>query len=290
MPNYTQWFTETSNSRYRINSLKIYQDLACQIVDKLDNNLLVDEIITWIKIETIKAFKNSFNRKPEVGALNNAIGRWNELIATSLLSEIVIEINQQRKDPLVLVFSLPNSKVQKEDSNDAYSNFINLFKKTNNNGEEKLDKIIPFQNAIFLPSPDFVITVIDTKNISPVIIQLIEQQVVKPDSLGLYNFLKGKLNLSEVRAAISLKTSNRPDRRYQPLFEAAMIKAMASLLQQTWKYYMVASDISHTDTRIFNTAISPHGIAIEQNIKLVDNTYPYTKKQDLMPLVIDATN
>jgi len=54
-------------------------------------------------------------------------------------------------------------------------------------------------------------------------------------SLALYNFLKGKLQLEQVKAAASLKSSNRPDRRYQPLFEAAMIKAMGYVLHQNWQ-------------------------------------------------------
>ncbi|MEQ8466791.1 Cfr10I/Bse634I family restriction endonuclease [Coleofasciculus sp. E1-EBD-02] len=86
----------------------------------------------------------------------------------------------------------------------------------------------------------------------------------------------------------ALKTSNRPDRRYQPLFEAAMIKAMRYILQQNWKYYMVASELSDADQTIFSTAIAPHGIAIEQDSRLVDGTYLYNYKLDLVPLVESA--
>ncbi len=97
--------------------------------------------------------------------------------------------------------------------------------------------------------------------------------------------MKGKLYIKEVRAAASLKTSNRPDCRYQPLFEAAMIKSMDYVLKQSWRYYMVASDLSSADKTVFNTAIAPHGVALQQNFKLVDGTYLYSKKKDLIPLI-----
>lgn len=64
-----------------------------------------------------------------------------------------------------------------------------------------------------------------------------------------------------------------------------MIKAMGYVLQQSWKYYMVTSELSPADSVIFTTAIAPHGVAMQQNFKLVDGTYPYTRKEDLVPLI-----
>jgi hypothetical protein len=146
-------------------------------------------------------------------------------------------------------------------------------------------KITAFKGKIFLPSPDYIIAILENEEISTSVQLLLEQQAREPDSLELYNFLKGKLYIEEFKAAASLKTSNRPDRRYQPLFEAAMIKAMGYVLQQGWKYYMVASELSSADNIIFTTAIAPHGVALQQNFKLVDGTYPYTRKEDLVPLI-----
>lgn len=51
---------------------------------------------------------------------------------------------------------------------------------------------------------------------------------------------------------------------------------------------MVASELTSADRTIFSTAVSPHGIVTEQNFKLVDSTYLYNRKQDLMQLVEDA--
>jgi hypothetical protein len=282
-----QWFTETIHGKVRINTIAIYRSLSSEIVIKLDNNLSVSEILRWITNETIKAFTAKYLQTPQVGALNNATGRWNELIATSLLSEIVFDINQDT-EACIAVFSLPNSRVQIEGADEASSKFLNLFSNNEFATEYALAKIKPFKDNIFLPSPDYIIAVLENKENSAFVQPLLEQQARDPDSLAMYNLFKGKLRIEEVKAAISLKTSNRPDRRYQPLFEAAMIKAMGHLLQQSWQYYMVASELTSADRTIFSTGIAPHGVALEQNFKLVDGTYPYTRKADLVPLVAAA--
>jgi hypothetical protein len=226
MLNNTVWFTEISNGKFRINSRAIYRNLSSEIVTKLAQNLSVSEILDWIKNETIKAFREKYSQNPQVGALNKAIGGWNELIATSLLSEIIFDINQET-GVCIAAFFMPNSKLQIKGIDEAYSNFLNLFTKESFfNINNALAKIKPFKDKIFMPSPDYIIVVIENQVFAPIINSLLQQQTIDPDSLALYNFVKGKLHIEEVKAAVSLKTSNRPDRRYQPLFEAAMIKAI----------------------------------------------------------------
>lgn len=280
----TEWFTDGRDGKFQINSITIYKNLSSEIVTKLDNNLSISEILNWIKNETIKAFNEKYAKPPQVGALNNAVGRWNEFIATSLLSEIVFDLNQ-KTEVCIAVFSLPNSQVQREGVDEAYSKFLSLFRHDDFATGKALAKLRAFKSKIFLPSPDYIIAVLEDKEISISVQPLLKQQAKKPDSLELYNFLKGKLRIEEFKAAASLKTSNRPDRRYQPLFEAAMIKAMGYVLQQNWQYYMVASELSSADSTVFTTAIAPHGIAVEQDFKLVDGTYPYSRKEDLVPLI-----
>lgn len=284
MVNSTEWFTDGRDGKFQINSITIYKNLSSEIVTKLDNNLSISEILNWIKNETIKAFNEKYAKPPQVGALNNAVGRWNEFIATSLLSEIVFDLNQ-KTEVCIAVFSLPNSQVQREGVDEAYSKFLSLFRHDDFATGKALAKLTAFKGKIFLPSPDYIIAVLEDKEISISVQPLLKQQAKKPDSLELYNFLKGKLRIEEFKAAASLKTSNRPDRRYQPLFEAAMIKAMGYVLQQNWQYYMVASELSSADSTVFTTAIAPHGIAVEQDFKLVDGTYPYSRKEDLVPLI-----
>ncbi|MEC4986930.1 MAG: Cfr10I/Bse634I family restriction endonuclease, partial [Oscillatoria sp. PMC 1076.18] len=278
----------------QINSVTIYQDLSSEIVNKLEQNLSVSEIIDWLRSTTRENFSRKYGKNPEVGALNNATGRWNEFIATTLFSEIVLDFNQATESCIV-IFPLPNSRVQTEGVNETYSKFLSLFNNNDFDARETLARIAPFQEKIFLPSPDYIIAVLrdwakpstlkGDREIRASVQSLLEKQAKEPNNLDIYGFLQGKLHLEDVKAAVSLKTSNRPDRRYQPLFEAAIIKAIGYVLQQRWKYYMVASELTSMDRTIFRTAIAPHGIALEEDFKLVDGTFLYKCKADLVPLI-----
>jgi hypothetical protein len=88
MVNSTNWFTKGKKGKVQINSIAIYRDLSSEVVKQLDNNVSVSEIIGWIKRQTIQAFESSYSKIPKDGALNNSVGRWNELIATSLFSKL----------------------------------------------------------------------------------------------------------------------------------------------------------------------------------------------------------
>ncbi|MEB3826015.1 Cfr10I/Bse634I family restriction endonuclease, partial [Phormidium sp. CCY1219] len=152
-----------------------------------------------------------------------------------------------------------------------------------------LAAINELKNKIFFSSPDYVIVHLDsTKHPRDKINDLLKEQIKKPNSLNLYDHFKGKILASDVKAAISLKTTNRPDRRYQPLFEAAMLKAINHVANQKWRYYMVTRKFSDNDRIVFMEGISPHGIIVNKRIPLVDGIYPYNTKNDLSSLVTDA--
>lgn len=118
MVNNTEWFTERTKGKFQINSTAIYRDLSLEIVERLDRDDSVQDITKWIEEKTEEAFSRISGKNPEGGVLNNATGRWNEFIATSLLSEIVLEINKDN-DACSAVFSLPNSQSQKEGAEEA---------------------------------------------------------------------------------------------------------------------------------------------------------------------------
>jgi hypothetical protein len=67
-----------------------------------------------------------------------------------------------------------------------------------------------------------------------------------------------------------------------------MIKAISHAAKQHWRYYMVVSEISATDRVLFETAISPHSIAVGGSDKLVDGIYFYQRKADLQSLLVTA--
>lgn len=285
--NHKLWFTPRKN-KIQINGTVIYKDLSEKIIEKLNDNLSVTEIIEWIREKTQYHFREKYGYNPQVGSLNNSAGRWNELIATTMLSEITLKVNQKIENTFYIVtFQLPKSRLKNKTNHQLSSQILNLFEPSDFDRGKLLEKISGFKDQIFMPSPDYIIAVIRQEFISS-IQPLLQHQAEDPDNLEIYQFLERKLKPDNIKAIISLKTSNRSDRRYQPLFEAAMLKAISYALNQNWKYYMVSSELSSADETIFETAIAPHGLVLGKNFKLVDGTYNFTQKKDLVNLVEEA--
>ena len=283
---FSNWFSP-SKTGHQLNSKTIYEDLYPEIVKRLDQNETVSQIIEWLKQEATNAYSLRTGKTPTIGSLNNSAGRWNQFIAVSLLCEIAIDIYKSQ-GKCVAVFSIENSSIAANHNNRISSSFLRLFDPTEFSYGNSLNYIEKFKYKIFFPSPDYIIAVIENTNLIPDVFSLLKKQSQDPGNLGLYLLLKEKLKAKEIKAVVSLKTSNRPDRRYQPSYEAAMIKAIGYRTKHNWKYYMVASELSKADKRLFDTAISPHGIALGINSNLVDGVYLYERKSDLFNLMNDA--
>ena len=271
------WFTEVSPGKYQINSITIYNLLRKTINIKIDEDESINNIIKWISKSTKARFLESFGKLPETGALNNSVGRWNEFLATSLLSELASSKNLN-SDQCIVIFSLPNSIVKTGN----IPEFLKLFK------QSSIVMLSQNISGIFFPSPDYVVALITNKELIERSKQLVHEQMEDPTSLALFHYLEGKLEFSEVKSVISLKTSHRPDRRYQPSFEASMIKAIGCFLKNPWKYYMVTSELRPADRTLFENISSPHAIASGSYEKLVDEILLYEKKSDLVPLLDSA--
>jgi Cfr10I/Bse634I restriction endonuclease len=268
------WFTEIRAGKYQINSIQIYSALRHEIAVKIHEDVPVSEIIQWISEKTKSQFLKSFQSKPETGALNNSIGRWNEFITTSLLCDLSINMYDDEQK-IFAVFSLPNSTVKLDNSPE----FLKLFTK------DSLLRLSHYSSQIFFPSPDYVVVTLGDSSIAEQVRNLMATQIENPESLEIFNFLKGKLEFEDVKSVISLKTSNRSDRRYQPSFEAAMIKAIGYFTGVTWKYYMVTGELRPADRVLFDNVISPHSIALGTHENLVDGIFVYQRKSDLITLV-----
>lgn len=283
MVNSRNWFLSKKDG-IQINSKVIYEELFPAINEKLDENLPVSRIVSWIRHEAEEAFFVRFGRKPTTGALNNSVGRWNEFIAISALCEIAVEL-YQNSNKCVAIFSIENSTIRVNHVNRISANFLNLFNEDEFSSGNALEAINGIKQRIFFPSPDFIVALIEDESLVPTIQRSLSQQSRDPSNLELYQLLKGKLRAREVKAVISLKTSNRPDRRYQPSFEAATIKAIGYATAQNWRYYMVVSELTPADRGLFEQAIAPHGIAVGLESKLVDGLFSYERKSELLPLV-----
>jgi hypothetical protein len=288
MTNNLEWFSlSEKNGKIQTNSTNIYISLYPQIKDQINNNVPVVDILNWIDSKATEACYARYQKVPKVGALNNCKGRWNEFIATKLLSFISLNISPITK-PFLIIFRLPSSQ---SSSTATPSKFLSLFQKSEFDREQALYSINEFQDKIFFSSPDYVISIIKDQQLFKKIEPYLRAQAIEATYLGneIYELLKGKLKAREVKAVASIKVSNRPDRRYQALYETAMIKAIGYASKQNWKYYMITAEkSSQSDQRIFTQGIAPHGIAINQYLQNVNHMYSEYTKEDLINLVEDA--
>jgi Cfr10I/Bse634I restriction endonuclease len=287
MAHSSDWFTPKKDE-YQVNSKVIYTELYPEILEQIDQDLPVGQIITWIRQKAREAFIANIGKEPTTGSLNNACGRWNEFIATSFLCELGIDLYQQERK-CVVIFSIENSTVVTGNTDEISARFLRLFEPSEFSSGNSLALIQNIRQRIFFPSPDYLIALIEEDGeLIHGVQSLMGNQARNPSSLGLYQLLRGKLKAQELKAVVSLKTSNRPDRRYQPSFEAAMIKAISHAAKQNWRYYMVASELSTADRVLFETAIAPHSVATGGSDKLVDGVYFYQRKADLQGLLVAA--
>lgn len=299
------WF-----SKGKINSRDVYETLYSQVKEKINQNTSVLDILRWIEEEVKTAYKETNKNRSEIaltqGAVNNCRGRWNEFLITSFLAQIAIDLHSSRQLCFV-AFRLPSSgqtnKIAKKSelqkdvmtqetvSSEAASKFLALFQKEEFQENQGLHHINQFKDKIFFSSPDYILSVLDDKGLFNQIQPFLNQQANEAKSLGteIYKLLQGQLKAKEVKAVLSVKISNRPDRRYQALYETAMIKAIGYACNQIWKYYMItAEQASPSDLKIFTQGIAPHGIALNEDLRSVDQVYSCSNKQDLLKLVENA--
>lgn len=272
------WFLTVNRqgkNKIQINSTEIYKSLYLEIKQRLELDISVVQVLEWMVNKVVVAYEN-YQRKHNTKiaqlttrALNNSKGRWHEFIVTGFLAKVAQNFYLEHKI-LLITFRLPSSR------DETQPEFLKIFQTQEFQTTYPLENIETIKKRIFFSSPDYIISVIEDQQLFQSIQPYIELQAQQPEYLGveIYDLLKGRLKAREVKAFISVKVSNRPDRRYQALYETAMIKAISYTSGQMWKYYMItAEDFSNSDKRIFSQGIAPHGIALNQDLKSVDNMY-----------------
>ncbi len=215
---------------------KPIMDLHDEVLGMLDADKHIGDVVGFLEQKVRNFSQDIYGRVPESGAFGNVRGKWNELIAAGLLAEIALErIERGRK--AVAILSLPPSFINKNAAGEIKKpEFLALFREEEfaSGGLRKLD---PLKGKVFLPSPDFIMAIPSEIPDGTDIENALENIQEDPSSNDLYDALAGKLRAEDMKAAVSLKASNRPDRRYQPSFEAAMIKAISHLTRQSCRTY-----------------------------------------------------
>ncbi len=289
MSDYSTWFKDRKNRKGevvgQIRKQMIYESLSSEIVQKIEENLPANRIVDWIKEQTKIAHYQKYGIELKTGALNNAAGDWNEFMVTSAFSEIAIEMNSKCSGLTVAVFPLPNMESSAIVSSQTSSRFLALFKQSAFEVGGELNEINSYKDRIFFSSPDYIVVLLERNRLSE-IQPLLERQARRPNVNVIYRYLRGTLDPHELKAAISVKTEYRPDRRYQPLFEATLVKQLGYVGKQNWKFYMVSSKETGADTSLFDRVTTPDAYA--HDYKLVDGSFLFLRKADLIRIIESA--
>lgn len=260
--------------------LKVQADLAfIAIYPTLPKNIKINEISLTIKNQVISEAKAQFNKIPTLGSLNNCSGRWNELAFLLSAHESILKETQD-----LYIIKL---------GNEASIKFWEVYKGV---ARLKLNKLFSElgQKGISLrcSTPDFVVV---KKNVLEEKIPEISISKISPQQIAsileLYKELKEKCEPSDVKSFISIKVSNRPDRRYQILYEANITKYIGKHIYESGSQlrFAVIGESNTQDTDVFNapkiftlpTELSFPSLDLSLTEKVIDSDVSITTIEDL---------
>lgn len=186
------------NGNVAINSIPLFSHF-CSSIDRSRD--ILDIIDAFAGVAEKSAMAN-FKKPPHTGSLNNCKGRWFELIFLNELNDIIVNHNKKHSPPFFNIFKLPSATGEHK--------FYNIFIESQRN---ELAKLKPSTS-----NPDFLITRCKNNALCCNAATIVEKY--------RNNDFFGKVDMNVVDTIISIKTSARPDRRYQQVYEANLIKAL----------------------------------------------------------------
>lgn len=191
-----------------VSSIGIISDNFLEVVEKL----LAGETFTHC-LQFLEAQAKQKHPTASIGAINNCRGRWFEVMLTYLA-------NYQTKKSDILFLKLGTAREH---------SIFDIFKGT----KERLNKLLSNGSSLNLSIPDLiVIDIADYPRLQKWksgLLNLSAQSDGSEISLKILSGYKAisaePLTFKDCKALCSIKTSLRPDRKYQAMYEAEFIKA-----------------------------------------------------------------
>ena len=149
-----------------------------------------------------KAGEQTYDKPPSQESLNNCRGQWFELIFFKYFWEEIKEHKGEGRDFL----RMPSASGKKK--------ITDLFLPEQNEEVRKLRPATSNPDYLVLSNLDYLLTDLEEKTWY--------ENFTEDDFFG-------KVDLEKIHAILSIKTSSRPDRRYQLLHEANMMKTICSV-------------------------------------------------------------
>lgn len=231
-------------------------ELFASWIDKIEKSHKILDVLNGLSYVATKSAENNLKKKPHTGSLNNCMGRWFELIFFKEFSDLLKSHNLAKSD-ITEILKLPSANNNHK--------FYDLFVAPE---RHELFKINPSTS-----NPDFIIL----KNLP---------QPIYPKGLSLIERYKyygyfGKLQMSGIDTIISIKTSARPDRRYQQVYEANLIKALFERFNLSVKFISITLHENEKNEEVY------YSTSIVSIIKDKENFRPSIDKSIILDKVND---
>ena len=256
------------NSRGQI---AVSADLAfVKIYPTLSPSIAINAVAREIRHRVQAQSQRKYLRQPSSGSLNNCSGRWNELSKRRLLIQAHFSIISETNN--LYIIRMPNEATMK---------FWQVYNQESRYRFDQMMDILRDRGfSLRCSTPDFVVVSrrivrhyipqINRENLSLTDLQILTQ---------FHQYIKGCCHPSDVKGFISIKNSNRPDRRYQILYEAAVTKYASQHIHPAISplRFDVIGNSTPEDKKVFKAI----------NIYSIPRTFPFSDRelQDLSRLI-----
>ncbi|WP_088890512.1 Cfr10I/Bse634I family restriction endonuclease [Leptolyngbya ohadii] len=204
----------------------------------------LDQISEVIRQMVIQEALSFYNKVPSGGSLNNCKGQWNEF---SYLYSAHCSILNQREDLYIVKMGNENSikfwQLYKPNARRRFMDFLEDLKQRD--------------LVVRCSTPDFVLVRRSIISTSIPYSQELFGRDLFDELKNLYKKLINRCEPEDVISFISVKTSNRPDRRYQILYEANITKLASKYIHsesQPLQFHAIGTS-NDSDSEVFSAPL-----------------------------------
>jgi len=245
----------TKKGNVAINSVELFVNW----IDKIEKHHKILDVLNGLSYVASNSAENNHKKRPHTGSLNNCMGRWFELIFFKEFNDL-LKNHALAKGDISEILKLPSANKNHK--------FCDLFVA---HERHELFKIKPSTS-----NPDFIILKNSSQPIYPKGLSLMEKY-------RYYGYF-GKLQMNDIDTIISIKTSARPDRRYQQVYEANLIKAIFERFNLSVKFIAITLHENKKNEEVY------YSTSIISIIKDKENFRPSIDKSIILDKVNDVEN
>lgn len=217
------------------------------------------------------------------GGIQNARGEWFEYVLSLIFWNVAAEFNKSN----IVIVKLPNA---------TQLRFHELYEdRARRYLEELFESLGAREIEMTMSNPDFVCVINLPDDIATGFRKLMYMSEASVGTLDqAYQVLPGLCRADSVPFVLTVKTSIRPDRRYQIVHEANVVKSLvAHLAGRFWQqdlytafYAMIASNVNQSDRSVLRNPVTHSLVQVSWTpVPVVDQVYQIDSVEEVQKTV-----